>query len=128
MGEEMFRNLLGKLWNRRKEQDRISLKLPVKSVDAEGTEHDLRSEDVSESSVRLWFEQANLGSFVGHREEIPLEIFLSQNGDAVRVYARLIWAYNTSSVATMSGWKFGQFEDDGLVKLRNHLDENLSLQ
>ena len=120
----MLRHIFGKLWNRRKKQDRITLELAVKSVDSEGNQHELRSEDVSESGVRLRFKQANLGSFIGHREEVPLEILIEQDGDSVHVRAQLIWAYDTSNGGTLSGWQFRHFEDDGLNKLRNLLDAN----
>jgi hypothetical protein len=120
----MLRQLLGKLWNRRKEQDRFTLELSVKSVDSDGIEHELRSEDLSESGVRLWFKQANLGSFIGHREEVPLEILLDQNGDSFHARAQLVWACDTANGGTLSGWQFRHFEDDGLSKLRSLLDAN----
>ena len=78
------------------------------------------------SGVRLWFQQSNLGRFVGHREKIPLELCLDQNGNAIHVHPRLMQAYNTSRGGTVSGWQFGKFEDDRLEKMQTHLDKNIS--
>ncbi len=108
----MLRNLLRKIKNRRKEHTRVDLKLPVKTADLDGRAFELESENISDSGIRVRSAVPNLAEFVGHREQVPLDIHLGETGEVARIQARLVWAYHTSEGGTVSGWQFGQFEGD----------------
>ena len=119
----MLGKLLEKFWNRRKDRRRISLRLEVRTTDPEGEPYDVMSEDVSDRGVRLRFEETGLSRVVGHRDEVPLEICLQDKMPPVKAQAQLVWAYNTTSGGSVSGWRFVHFKGNARRRLRNYLDQ-----
>ena len=103
-------SILRRIWSRRKQQKRVRVELEVRSETADGEPCTLRSEDLSGSGIRLRFDHPGLGPFLGHREEIPLEIQLNGGDQTIRSQARLVWAYNAAGGGMVSGWQFVSFE------------------
>ncbi len=118
----MVWNLLGRFWNRRKNRKRIAINVAVRTADAEGRPCEVTSEDISISGIRLRFNEQSLAAFVGHREEVPLEISLEGEALSIQAQARLVWAYNTSGGGTVSGWHFGHFEGNAGRRLQHFLN------
>lgn len=117
----MLGKIFRKLWNRRSDNQRISLEVVVNTTDPDGHEHQLISEDVSGSGVRLHFEKVGLAHILGHREEIPLEILLTGQ-DSIVTQAQLVWAYNTAQGGSVSGWRFVEFSRNSRRRLLDFLD------
>lgn len=119
----MLARWLGKVWNRRQDNRRVSLHIPVVASDPKGNRHEGLSEDVSASGVRLRFEKVGLAQVMGHREDVPMEIRISQDADPIQAQAQLIWAYNTAKGGSVSGWRFVQFQGNCQTRLRAFLSE-----
>ncbi|MDP6039292.1 MAG: PilZ domain-containing protein [Candidatus Latescibacteria bacterium] len=117
----MVGRVLRKLWNRRKDNQRVSLEVVVNTTDPDGHEHQLMSEDMSASGVRLRFEKVGLARILGHREEIPLEISLA-NEDTIVTQAQLVWAYNTAQGGSVSGWRFVDLAGSARRRLLDFFD------
>lgn len=118
----MLQRWLRKVWNRRQDTCRVSVHVPVFVADPEGNRHEGISEDVSDSGVRLRFDKVALARVLGHREDVPLDIRLSQDIDPVQAQAQLIWAYNTVQGGSVSGWRFVQFRGNSQAQLCAFLD------
>ena len=118
----MLEKFLRRIWNRRQDNQRLTLHVPVRTVDPDGNTHEVISEDVSFSGVRLRFEKIGLAMVLGHREEVPLEICLDHDGDAVLAQAQLVWAYNTAQGGSVSGWRFVRFEGNSRARLQHFLE------
>ena len=101
----MLGKLIRRWWNRRKINDRIPFQVVVKATDPEGVGHEVVSEDISSTGVRLRFEKVGLARILGHREEIPLEICLSDT-HTFSTQGQLVWSYNASQGGSISGWRF----------------------
>lgn len=101
----MVGKVLSKLWNRRKSSDRVTCEVVVWATDPDGVGHEVVSEDISSTGVRLKFEKVGLARVLGHREEVPLEINLPDDG-SFSTQGQLVWAYNTSQGGSISGWRF----------------------
>ena len=117
----MFEKLIRKIWNRRATSNRVTLQITVKTQDPEGTFHEVMSEDISESGVRLRFEKVGLTKVLGHREEVPLQLFLEDEADPIDALAQLVWAYNTAQGGSISGWRFVTFEGGAERRLQSFL-------
>ena len=118
----MFGKIFEKFWNRRKEIRRIILKLEVNITDLEGEPYKLISEDVSDWGIRLHFEETRISRIVGHREEVPLEIYLQDGISPVEVQANLLWVYDDIGGGSVSGWRFVHFKGNSHRQLMNYLD------
>lgn len=117
----MFEKLFRKVMNRRKTSDRVKLVVTVKTQDPEGNLHEVVSEDISDSGVRLRFEKVGLATILGHREEVPLQLFLNAEDQPVQANAQLVWAYNTVQGGSISGWRFVNFEGGSLRRLQDFI-------
>ena len=124
----MWEKWLRKILNRRQGNRRIPLQVPVFTTDPDGKEHEVVSEDVSDSGVRLRFQKIGLTNVLGHREEVPLKIRLSQNEDPVITHAQLVWAYNTVQGGSVSGWRFVTFDGNSEQRLGDFLSQYEGLQ
>ena len=76
--------------------------------------------------IRLVFNESGLAQFAGHREEVPLEICLSNGSPPVNANARLKWAYTTSEGNTVSGWQFVHVPGDAHRRLEAFLSQHES--
>jgi hypothetical protein len=108
----VFSDLLRRIWNRRRSRRRVQASLPVRTLDADGAPIELESEDIGDTGIRVRVFETGLAALMGHREEMPLEIELWDGTPAVRVEARLVWAYKSAAGATVSGWHFTEFHGD----------------
>ena len=118
----MLKKILRSLLNRRKDSRRVVLQVPVKAADPQGNTHEVVSEDVSDRGIRLRCEGVRLGTLVGHREELPLEICLQNETPPVVAQAKLVWVYDTAEGGSVSGWRFVHFHGNARRRLRNFLD------
>lgn len=118
----MFEKLLRKIWNRRATSNRVSLQITVKTQDPDGKFHEVTSEDISESGVRLRFEKVGLTTVLGHREEVPLQLLLEEDDDPIDTSAQLVWAYNTAQGGSISGWRFVNFDGGAERRLQSFLN------
>jgi c-di-GMP-binding flagellar brake protein YcgR len=118
----MFKKFLRKLWNRRNTAIRVTLHIIVKTQDPDGEIHEVISEDISDSGVRLRFEKVGLSAVLGHREEVPLQLFLPDDDSPIETLAQLVWAYNTSQGGSISGWRFVNFDSGSEARLNNFLE------
>ena len=119
----MIGNWLSRLRNRRKDKRRVTLNLVVRAIDSEGRPCRVVSEDVSDRGIRLHLTEMNLGSFVGQRELVFLEICLQDDAPPVKAQARLVWSYTTFAGGTVSGWQFAHFRGNARRRLRRYLDQ-----
>ncbi len=118
----MLGDLISKLWRRPKERRRIQVKLPVRTVDADGTPVSLESEDIGDTGFRLRSSGIGLAALMGHREEMPFEIRLWNDTSAARADARLVWAYRSDSGDTISGWNFVEYHGDSRRAIADFID------
>ncbi len=109
-----------KLANRRKESDRVPLALKVQTTDSGGEAVEMMSEDISETGIRLHFQQWTIADFLG-QEEIPLEVFMEPEVPPVKLQARLVWAFNAGNGGSVSGWQFLEFKGRSLRRFRNFI-------
>lgn len=121
----MFEKIIRKVWNRRTTAKRVVLHITVKTQDPDGNWHEVVSEDVSESGVRLRFEKVGLAKVLGHREEVPLELFISDEDTPLKAQAQLVWAYNTAQGGSISGWRFVNFDGNSERQLQNFVASNM---
>lgn len=117
----MFEKLLRKVWNRRSPSVRVPLRITVKTQDPVGNFHEVVSEDISDSGVRLRFEKVGLAMVLGHREEVPLELCLENEATPIHALAQLVWAYNTAQGGSISGWRFVNLEGGAERRLQSFL-------
>ena len=117
----MFEKFLRKIWNRRSPSVRVPLRISVKTQDPDGNFHEVVSEDISDSGVRLRFEKVGLAMVLGHREEVPLELCLEDDDTPIHALAQLVWAYNTAQGGSISGWRFVNLEGGSERRLQNYL-------
>jgi c-di-GMP-binding flagellar brake protein YcgR len=122
----MFEKFLRKVWNRRNTATRVSLHITVKTQDPDGNLHEMISEDISDSGVRLRFEKVGLATVLGHREEVPLQLCLENEEIPIEALAQLVWAYNTSQGGSISGWRFVNFNSGAERRLHSFLDAQAS--
>ena len=120
----MFNRLIRKLLNRRQTTSRYPLSLKVKTTSATGDDLEVMSEDVSEQGIRLRFEKYGIADILGHRDELPMEIFLEAEVAPVNVQARLIWAFAPSSGGAVSGWEFLELKGRSLRRFRTFIDRS----
>ena len=121
----MFEKNIRKVWNRRTTAKRVVLHITVKTQDPDGNWHEVISEDVSESGVRLRFAKVGLAMVLGHREEVPLELLLENEETPIKAQAQLVWAYNTAQGGSISGWRFENFDGNSQRRLQTFVAENL---
>ena len=81
----------------------------------------MMSEDISETGIRLHFQQWTIADFLGQREEIPLEVFMEPEVPPVKLQARLVWAFNAGQGGSVSGWQFLEFKGRSLRRFRNFI-------
>jgi c-di-GMP-binding flagellar brake protein YcgR len=117
----MFEKIIRKVWNRRATATRVVLHITVKTQDPDGNFHEVTSEDVSESGVRLRFEKVGLAMVLGHREEVPLQLFIEDQDKPLEALAQLVWAYNTAQGGSISGWRFVNFDGNSERRLQTFL-------
>ena len=120
----MFGRMVGRLWNRRKDQKRFPLQLGVRASSSEESQGDLVSEDVSGRGIRLRSNGGGtpLSHIVGKHGEAPLEISLEEDVPPIKVRAQIVWSYSNSSGATISGWQFMNFHGNARRRLRAFLE------
>lgn len=117
----MLEKLFRKIWNRRGAATRVQLHITVKTEDPEGQLHEVVSEDISDSGVRLRFEKVGLAKVLGHREEVPLQLFIGDDESPIEALAQLVWAYNTVQGGSISGWRFVNFSGGSARRLQSFL-------
>lgn len=81
----------------------------------------MMSEDISETGIRLHFQQWTIADFLGQREEIPLEVFMEPEVPPVKLQARLVWAFKAGQGGSVSGWQFLEFKGRSLRRFRNFI-------
>ncbi|MDA0709074.1 MAG: PilZ domain-containing protein [bacterium] len=118
----MFEKLIRKVWNRRSPSLRLPLNVSVKTQDPEGNMHEVVSEDISDSGVRLRFEKVGLTKVMGHREEVPLQLCLEEDEKPIETLGQLVWAYNTAHGGSISGWRFVNFDSSSARRLQKFLN------
>ena len=117
----MLSRIYRKLANRRKESDRVPLSLRVQTMNTDGQAVEMMSEDISETGIRLHFQEWTIADFLGQREEIPLEVFMEPEVPPVKLQARLVWAFNAGPGGSVSGWQFLEFKGRSLRRFRNFI-------
>lgn len=118
----MFRWLVSRIWNRRKDQNRYPLGLTVRAVTDDGDVCEMVSEDLSDRGVRLQASDTPLSLIMDKHGEAPLEICLEEEVSPVKVKAQIIWTYSLTDGGTMSGWQFMNFHGNARRRLRSFLD------
>ncbi len=117
----MFNRLIRRLLNRRQASSRFPLCLRVKTTSATGDDLEITSEDVSESGIRLRFESYGIADILGHRDELPMEIFLEAEVAPVNVQGKLIWAFAPAGGGAVSGWEFVELKGRSLRRFRTYI-------
>jgi hypothetical protein len=122
----LINRLIRKFLNRRQASSRIPLSLKVKTTSAAGDELEVMSEDVSERGIRLRFDEYGIADILGHRDELPMEIFVESEVAPVTVQGKLIWAFAPSGGGAVSGWEFMELKGRSLRRFRTLIDQSES--
>ena len=120
----MFNRLIRKILNRRQASSRYPVSLRVKTTLATGDDLEVMSEDVSERGIRLRFQDYGIADILGHRDEIPMEIFLEEEVPPLNVQAKLMWAFAPSGGGAVSGWEFLELKGRSLRRFRTFIDRS----
>ena len=120
----MLKSLLWRFLNRRRDSRRVVLHLAVRTTDPEGQPCEVVTEDVSDRGVRLRFDERDLATFVGHRQNVPFELCLEEGLPPVRAEAQLVWTYTAANGGTVCGWQFVHFKGNARRRLRHYLDQH----
>ena len=100
------------------------MSLRVKTTLATGDDLEVMSEDVSERGIRLRFQDYGIADILGHRDEIPMEIFLEEEVPPLNVQAKLMWAFAPSGGGAVSGWEFLELKGRSLRRFRTFIDRS----
>lgn len=119
----MFKVLRQIFGDPRKDSKRIPVELVVRTVDTQGQTREGKSKDLSQKGIRLVLNGSGMAQFMGHREEVPLEICLSNGSPPVNANARLKWVYTSFEGDTVSGWQFVHVPVDGRRRLEDFLSQ-----
>lgn len=120
----MINRLLRKFANRRQASSRHPLSLKVRTTSASGDDLEILSEDVSEQGIRLRFDDHGIADILGHRDELPMEIYLESAVAPVNVQAKLVWAFAPSGGGAVSGWEFLELKGRSLRRFRTFIDRS----
>ena len=96
----------------------------MRTTSATGDDLEVMSEDVSERGIRLRFEDYGIADILGHRDELPMEIFLEAEVPPVKVQAKLMWAFAPSGGGAVSGWEFLELKGRSLRRFRSYIDRS----
>ena len=123
----MLFRLIRKFLNRRKSTRRFPLALRVVTTDPGGDSLEVMSEDISERGIRLRFVDKGIGDFLGHRDQIPMEIHLEDEVPPLKLHATLVWAYLPAGGGIVSGWEYLDLKGRSLRRFRNFVDREFEL-
>ena len=96
----------------------------MRTTSASGDDLEILSEDVSEQGIRLRFDDHGIADILGHRDELPMEIYLESAVAPVNVQAKLVWAFAPSGGGAVSGWEFLELKGRSLRRFRTFIDRS----
>ncbi|MDA0745160.1 MAG: PilZ domain-containing protein [bacterium] len=118
--------LLGRIFGRRRRSQRLVVDLPVILDTQNGEKATGRTQDLSESGLRMDITQvSSITDLTGGHRDVGLDIVLGPNEAPVRVMAEPIWTVRQEDGTQSSGWMFCDFLNGSRERLAAFIDTQL---
>ncbi len=110
------------LFGKGRRGERLDVRLSVLMKTTGGEEKTLRTEDLSETGLRMNITEAtSLSDLTGGGRDVRLGLVFDQNGDPAYVIAEPIWTKRIEDDTQSSGWMFRQYEGDARQRLADFI-------